>query len=103
MRQLAPGLRKFTSDDALRLLEMSEARLPAHLTTECYAITNRSMIGRLLLQKGRARDARRWLERAIALEAGGGLRLDDAARDAANEARKAHQKAIIKCGASSVE
>ena len=97
MRQLAPGLRKFTSDDALRLLEMSEARQPDP-PVACYSITNRSMIGRLLLQKGRAQEARMWLEKAIGLATSGGLKLDDAASEAVSEARKAHQKVLLKLG-----
>ena len=96
MRQLAPGLRKFTADDARAYLEQSEARM-GEPPSAGYALTNRSMLGRLLLGKGRKAEARGWLERALQVEAaaeaaGSSLRLDDAAREAAAEARKALKK-----------
>ena len=91
MRQLAPGLRKFSADDSMRYLEQSEERQPA--TPKGYSLTNRSMIGRLKLQKGKKAEARVWLEKAIAIEeSGNATRLDDAAREAAAEARKALKK-----------
>jgi len=90
MRQLASGLRKFTTDDSLRYLEQSEARVPS--PPPAYSLTNRSMIGRLKLKDGKKAEAKSWLTRAIELEATLGVKLDETARDAADAARKAPKK-----------
>ena len=90
MRRLATGLRKLSADDALRYLEQSEERVPA-ARPPAYSLTNKSMLGRLHLAKGQKAEARAWLEKAIAMEDAGG-RLDDAAREAAADARKALKK-----------
>ena len=68
MRQLAAGLRKFSTDDALRHLMRSEELMAGGQLTKpapprAYSLTNRSMIGRLLLQKGSKPQAREWLQR----------------------------------------
>ena len=100
VRTLSPGLRKFTADDAMELLRHSEARMPS---PPChYAVTNRSMLGRLHLRKGQKGEARVWLDKALdtaleldkALEllAAPGTALDRSAREAADEARKARAK-----------
>ena len=110
VRTLSPGLRKFTADDAMELLRHSEARMPS---PPCpYAVTNRSMLGRLHLRKGQKDEARVWLDKALdtaleldktldtaleldkALEllAAPGTALDRSAREAADEARKARAK-----------
>ena len=91
MRQLAPGLRKFSADDALRYLETSEAKMAPAASPRPYALTNCSMIGRLLVIKGEKADAKAWLLKAVEMEEGGG-RLDDVAREAAADARKALKK-----------
>lgn len=115
---------RFTPDDAMRYLEQSEERMPS--PPKGYSLTNRSMIGRLKLNKGKKAEvpahsahvrpssvhrvcpclplspcvrpshagchqAREWLEKALALEESGVL-LDDSAREAAADARKALKK-----------
>jgi hypothetical protein len=98
------------ADDAMELLRHSEARMPS---PPChYAVTNRSMLGRLHLRKGQKDEARVWLDKALdtaleldkaldtaleldkALEllATPGTALDRSAREAADEARKARAK-----------
>ena len=99
VRALSPGLRKFTADDAMELLRHSEARMPS---PPChYAVTNRSMLGRLHLRKGQKGEARVWLDKALdtaleldkALELlAPGTALDRSAQKAADEARKARAK-----------
>ncbi len=90
LRALAPGLRKFTSDDALRFLLRSEECRTEGAPCQHHALTNASMIGRIYAQQGRSgkADARQWLERALQLEPSL-PRLDKTAREAAAAARKA--------------
>ena len=89
VRALSPGLRKFTADDAMELLRHSEARMPS---PPChYAVTNRSMLGRLHLRKGQKVEARVWLDKALELLAPG-TALDRSGQEAADEARKARAK-----------
>ena len=77
----------------MRYLEQSESRMPEFEPPHAYSLTNRSMIGRIKLLKGQKDEAKQWLQKAVALEDGaGGRRLDDAAREAAAEARKALKK-----------
>ncbi len=80
-------------DDALGYLEQSEERQPT--PPKGYSVTNRSMIGRIKLGKGQKAEARAWLMKAVelaeAVVEGGGL-LDDAATEAAADARKALKK-----------
>ena len=97
VRALSPGLRKFTADDAMELLRQSEellrhseARMPS---PPChYAVTNRSMLGRLHLRKGQKVEARVWLDKALELLVAPGTALDRSAQKAADEARKARAK-----------
>ena len=89
VRALSPGLRKFTADDAMELLRQSEARMPS---PPChFAVTNRSMLGRLHLRKGQKVEARVWLDKALELLAPG-TALDRSGQEAADEARKARAK-----------
>ena len=90
VRALAPGLRKFTADDAMELLRHSEARMPS---PPChYAVTNRSMLGRLHLRKGQKGEARVWLDKALDTALELDKALDRSAQKAADEARKARAK-----------
>jgi tetratricopeptide (TPR) repeat protein len=90
VRALSPGLRKFTADDAMELLRHSEARMPS---PPCpYAVTNRSMLGRLHLRKGQKGEARVWLDKALDTALELDKALDRSAQKAADEARKARAK-----------
>lgn len=95
MRSLAPGLRKFSADDSLRYLEQSEERMAGAGrgagSPRPFSLTNKSMIGRLLVAKGKKGEGKMWLQKAVAMEDAGG-RLDDAAKEAAADARKALKK-----------
>ena len=90
VRALSPGLRKFTADDAMELLRHSEARMPS--PPRHYAVTNRSMLGRLHLRKGQKDEARVWLDKALDTALELDKALDRSAQKAADEARKARAK-----------
>jgi len=96
MRALSPGLRKFSADDSMQLLRMSEERRVQQgqqgAPPKAFAVQNCSMLGRLYLKKGDKPSARTWLDRALELAANAQIVLDHSAHEAVADAKKARAK-----------